>query len=115
MSASDYYARLGVSPAASDEELRLAWRSRAFDLHPDRNPGDDGAAFRAVSEAWQVLSSPEERARYDRERAPSPESVFRPEGATSLPELRRVRSFIGWDLPRRSQQVAARLSKGGIG
>jgi len=46
---------------------------------------------------------------------PSPDSVFRPEGATSPPELRRVRSFIAWDLPRRSQQVAARLSKGAVG
>ena len=63
MSALDYYARLGVSPTASNDELRHAWRSRAFDLHPDRNPGDDGTAFRAVVEAWEVLSSPEGRAR----------------------------------------------------
>ena len=85
MSVLDYYARLGVSPAASNDELRHAWRSRAFDLHPDRTPGDDGAAFRAVVEAWEVLSSPEGRARYDREQTPSPESLLRPEGATSPP------------------------------
>lgn len=114
MSASDYYARLGVSPAASDEELRLAWRSRAFDLHPDRNPGDDGAAFRAVSEAWQVLSSPEERARYDRERASSPESVFRPEGATPpwysapSPEPGLVRPVANpWEYEMQRQRQAA--------
>ena len=85
MSALDYYARLGVPPTASNDELRHAWRSRAFDLHPDRNPGDDGAAFRAVAEAWEVLSSPEGRARYDREQTSSPDSLLRPEGATSPP------------------------------
>ena len=107
----DFYARLGVHPTASDDELRRAWRGRAFELHPDRNPGDDGAAFRALAEAWEVLSSPEGRARYDREQTPSPDSLLRPEGATSLPDLRRVRSFVAWDLPRRGQQLAARLSK----
>jgi hypothetical protein len=44
-------------------------------------------------------------------RTPSPDSLLRPEGATSPPELRRVRSFVAWDLPRRGQQLAARLSK----
>ena len=91
----DYYARLGVHSTASDDELRRAWRGRAFELHPDRNPGDDGAAFRALAEAWEVLSSPEGRARYDREQTPSPDSLLRPEGATP-PSWDRPHERHGW-------------------
>lgn len=77
----DLYARLGVSSTALPEEIRRAWRERAFQLHPDRNPGDDGAAFRSVSEAYEILSDPERRADYDRTASPLQER--RPEGASS--------------------------------
>lgn len=79
---SDHYARLGVPPSASPEEIKRAWRDRAFQLHPDRNPGDDGASFRAVAEAYEVLSDPDRRRSYDQGRAASPEGG-RPEGASA--------------------------------
>ena len=63
----DYYARLGVRPSASSQDIRDAYRQRAQETHPDRNPDDPRAAerFQAVKEAYQVLRDPERRARYD--------------------------------------------------
>lgn len=65
---ADYYDLLGVSRQASAEELKKAYRRRARELHPDARPDDAGAAdqFKAVARAYQVLSDPDQRARYDR-------------------------------------------------
>jgi hypothetical protein len=70
-SPPDYYARLGVSPSASAEEIRSAYRERARETHPDRNPDDPEAArrFQEVKEAYQVLNDPERRSQYDDTRA----------------------------------------------
>jgi len=70
-SAADYYARLGVRPSASAQEIQAAYRKKARETHPDHNPDDPGAAerFQEVKEAYQVLRDPERRAQYDDVRA----------------------------------------------
>jgi len=63
----DYYEVLGVERSSSDDEIKRAYRRLAMKFHPDRNPGDSEAEvkFKEAAEAYEVLSDPEKRARYD--------------------------------------------------
>lgn len=67
-SADDYYARLQVSPDATQAEIKAAFRRLARRYHPDLNPDDPGALekFRALHEAYEVLTDQVMRQRYDR-------------------------------------------------
>ncbi len=67
----DLYARLGINSSASEEEIKNAYKQMALRYHPDRNPNNRKEATRefiAVSEAFEVLSDPVKRARYDSRR-----------------------------------------------
>jgi len=64
----DYYDILGVNRSASGDEIKKAYRKLAMQYHPDRNPGDREAEtrFKEAAEAYEVLSDPDKRQRYDR-------------------------------------------------
>lgn len=66
--SGNFYDLLGVDPSADQDTIKKAYRRRARELHPDANPGDAEAEeqFKLVSRAYEVLSDPEQRARYDR-------------------------------------------------
>lgn len=65
---TDYYEVLGVTRSADGKEIKASYRKLALQYHPDRNPGDREAEerFKAINEAYAVLSDDEKRMRYDR-------------------------------------------------
>ena len=67
MAKRDFYEVLGVSKSASESEIKKAYRQMALKYHPDKNPDDKEAEekFKEAAEAYEVLSSPEKKSRYD--------------------------------------------------
>jgi molecular chaperone DnaJ len=63
----DYYEILGISKAASSAEIKKAYRKNAIKYHPDKNPGDKTAEdnFKKAAEAYEILSDPDKKSRYD--------------------------------------------------
>lgn len=67
MANKDYYEILGLQKGASDDEIKRAFRKLAIKYHPDKNQGnaEAEAKFKEINEAYQVLSDPEKKSRYD--------------------------------------------------
>ena len=68
MDFKDYYSILGLQKNASQDDIKKAYRKLAQQYHPDKNPGDASAEakFKEINEANQVLSDPQNRAKYDK-------------------------------------------------
>ncbi len=71
MEYKDYYKILGVSPRATEEEIRKAYKKLALKYHPDQNPDNPAAEerFKEISQAKEILLDADYRARYDNIRA----------------------------------------------
>ncbi len=67
MAKRDFYEILEVDKSASQDEIKKAYRKQALKFHPDKNPGDKAAEekFKEAAEAYEVLSDPQKRSRYD--------------------------------------------------
>ena len=67
MEKRDYYEVLGIEKNATADQIKKAYRKKAIQYHPDKNPGDKEAEekFKEAAEAYEVLSNPDKRARYD--------------------------------------------------
>ncbi|HHE51596.1 MAG TPA: molecular chaperone DnaJ [Candidatus Acetothermia bacterium] len=98
MAKRDYYEVLGVSRDASPEEIKRAYRKKAKELHPDKNPDARAQAenrFKQVAEAYEVLSDPDKRAQYDRYGHAGPEQGFN-FGQTDFNRARQAYSEFGF-------------------
>ncbi|MEW5826975.1 MAG: molecular chaperone DnaJ [Candidatus Bipolaricaulota bacterium] len=79
MAKRDYYEVLGLARDASEADVKKAYRQKAKELHPDRNPADRKRAeedFKRVAEAYEILSDPQKRAQYDRFGHAGPDQGF---------------------------------------
>jgi curved DNA-binding protein len=106
MEYKDYYKILGVERNSNKDEIKRAYRKLALKTHPDRNPGDKKAEerFKDINEAYQVLSDPDKRARYDQlgesysqwQQGGAPAGGFKWEDwFTSAPQRGNVRMEVG--------------------
>ena len=92
--ALDLYQRLGVKRGASEAEIKKAYRSLAKQLHPDRNKDNPNAAkrFGEVTQAYDLLSDKDKRARYDRgeiDEDGNPEDAVRRRASAAIRRRRR--------------------------
>ena len=78
----NFYKTLDVSPEASQEDIKKAFRALALKFHPDRNPNNPEAEkkFKEINAAYEVLGDPQKRAQYDNQsQNPQPTPFMRPE------------------------------------
>jgi len=91
----DYYELLGIKKNSSDDEIKKAYRKLAMKYHPDRNKGDKSAEakFKEISEAYEVLSDPSKKQRYDQFGFDGLKSAFGPGGFDFSRDFTHVSDF----------------------
>ncbi len=89
MAKRDYYEILGIDRNSSKEEIRKAYRKKAMQYHPDRNPDDQTAEakFKEAAEAYEVLNNEEKKAKYDRFGHEGVRSGFGSQGFTDVNDI----------------------------
>ncbi len=95
--AQDYYKVIGVTPGASEEEIKSAYRRMAKKYHPDAHPGDSGCErkFREINEAYGVLGDPKKRKKYDAENSKTKTGAEKP-GVNYQDIFRRFDNMFGY-------------------
>lgn len=114
-----YYNVLGVSSAASSEEIKLAYREMAKKYHPDVNTTGqiyepNAEMFRKIAEAYAVLSVPESRAAYDISNKKSPENIYKSKRDSVMETRRKERDISGHvpgPKPMRGSYAESRLKQ----
>ncbi|MEE2643701.1 MAG: DnaJ domain-containing protein, partial [Myxococcota bacterium] len=87
----DHYRLLGLKAESTADEIKRAYRKKALQLHPDRNPSPDAARqFQALNEAYATLSDPQKREDYDRFGTRGGGQRSAPSGTVSPSELREI-------------------------
>lgn len=95
---TDYYEALGITKSASADEIKKAYRKKAIQYHPDKNPGDPEAEkkFKEISEAYEVLSDDKKRQMYDRYGADAMRGAGMPGGGHGFASMdEALRTFMG--------------------
>jgi molecular chaperone DnaJ len=97
MSKRDYYEILGVSRDSSEIDIKKAYRKLAIKYHPDKNPGDPAAeaSFKEVTEAYEILSTPQKRAQYDQFGHSGPMGFEGMQGFGGIDLEEALRTFMG--------------------
>ncbi|MBH2004672.1 MAG: J domain-containing protein [Sphingobacteriia bacterium] len=105
MHLQNWYAVLSVTPNASEQEIRQAYRRLAHRFHPDKNPGNDQTSlhFQLIKEAYEVLSNPKRRSAYDRQVYLGNSVQNTPKYYPSAAELTDAAARLHQDLLRQNQ------------
>lgn len=98
----NFYAVLGVSPDASEQKIRSAYRALARRFHPDRGPGSSSGKFQEMVEAYETLSDPGRRQAYDLSLSRRRPAISRAEPMRASPEPILQARFQAYGNPLRS-------------
>ena len=107
----EYYDTLGVAKNATVEQIKKAYKKLALKCHPDRPEGDE-SKFRAINEAYEVLSDPEKRQRYDQFGKEGVEGGGGPDIFRHMDPMQVFREFFGQQQQQQTSRTVQRAHDG---